>query len=76
MALQAYAANYTGHGKIDRLICVADKSAGQPMEVEALKMAVSELQKVLHGMLLLQGGVGKPPTCMPPRGKLDHSGKL
>ncbi len=44
--LQAYSANYAGHAKIDRLIFIADKSQGTAREVEALKMAASELKKV------------------------------
>lgn len=43
---QAYAQLYSGHGKIDRLLFVADKSGGKPLEVEALKMAAEELKKV------------------------------
>ena len=44
--LQAYAANYSGHAKIDRLLFVADRSTGQPLELEALKLAADALKRV------------------------------
>ena len=49
---QAYISSYTSHTKIDRLIFIAEKSAGQPMELEALKIAADELKQVkkTHGI--------------------------
>ncbi len=44
--MQAYAATYSGHAKIDRLVFIADKSQGTARELEALKMAAAELKKV------------------------------
>lgn len=46
--LQAYIANYTGHAKVNRLIFIAEKAAGQRLELDALKLAADELKKVLH----------------------------
>ena len=43
---QAYIADYTGHAKINRLVFIATKSAGKPLELEALKLAANELKKV------------------------------
>lgn len=43
---QAYAANYSGHAKIDRLLFAADKSAGKPLELESLKLAADALKRV------------------------------
>ncbi|KAG2424834.1 hypothetical protein HXX76_014255 [Chlamydomonas incerta] len=43
--LEAYIANYTGHSKIDRLLFVAERSAGKPLELEALRMAHDELKR-------------------------------
>ncbi|EFJ45720.1 hypothetical protein VOLCADRAFT_63341 [Volvox carteri f. nagariensis] len=42
---QAYISNYTGHAKIDRLLFIADRTAGKPLELEALRMAHDELKK-------------------------------
>eukprot|EP00887_Chlorella_sp_A99_P005019 scaffold4.g5019.t1 len=42
--LEAYAAQYSGHAKIDRLLFIADRSAGRPAELEALKLAAAELK--------------------------------
>lgn len=43
---QAYAANYSGHARIDRLMFAAEKSVGKPLELEALKLAADVLKKV------------------------------
>ena len=42
---QAYIGNYTGHTKIDRLLFVAERGKGTPLELEALKIAHDELKK-------------------------------
>lgn len=47
LPVQAYAANYSGHARIDRLLFAADKSAGSPLELEALKLAADALKQVL-----------------------------
>lgn len=47
--VQAYIGNYSSHTKIDRLIFIAEKSAGQPLELEALKLAADELRQVGGG---------------------------
>lgn len=43
---QAYASNYSGHACIDRLLFVAEKSVGQPLELEALTRATDVLKRV------------------------------
>ena len=43
---QAYAANYSGHARIDRLLFAAEKNVGKPLELEALKLAADALKKV------------------------------
>ncbi len=44
--MQAYASNYTGHAKVNRLIFIASKTAGTPLELEALRLAAEQLRKV------------------------------
>lgn len=46
---QAYISSYTSHTKIDRLVFIAERSAGQPLELEALKIAADELKSVSLG---------------------------
>lgn len=46
--MQAYASNYTGHAKVNRLIFIASKTAGTPLELEALRLAAEQLRKVIH----------------------------
>ncbi|PRW44245.1 COP9 signalosome complex subunit 1 [Chlorella sorokiniana] len=43
--IEAYAANYSGHARIDRLLFAAEKSVGRPLELEALKLAADALKK-------------------------------
>ncbi|KAL4439259.1 hypothetical protein ABPG77_004161 [Micractinium sp. CCAP 211/92] len=43
--VEAYAANYSGHAKIDRLLFAANKSADTPLELEALKLAADALKQ-------------------------------
>lgn len=43
--LESYISNYTGHTKIDRLVFIAERSVGKPLELEALKAAADELKK-------------------------------
>ncbi len=45
--LQTYAAQFSGHGKIDRLLFIARKCKGQQLEVDALRLAAEELKKVI-----------------------------
>ena len=47
--MQSYAATYSGHAKIDRLMFIADRSQGTARELEALKVAAAELKKVSAG---------------------------
>lgn len=42
--LEAYANNYTGHAKIDRLLFISKAPTGQDLELQALKLAVDELK--------------------------------
>ena len=44
--MQAYISSYTSHTKVDRLLFIADKCRGKPLELEALKLAATELQQV------------------------------
>lgn len=48
--MQAYISNYTSHTKIDRLLFVAERNRGTPLELEALKLAADEVKQV-HGAL-------------------------
>mmetsp|Transcript_5331 Transcript_5331/g.11649 ORF Transcript_5331/g.11649 Transcript_5331/m.11649 type:complete len:465 (+) Transcript_5331:170-1564(+) len=43
--LESCIVNYTGHAKIDRLVFIAEKSLGKPLELEALKLAHDEVKK-------------------------------
>eukprot|EP00873_Tetraselmis_striata_P032937 jgi/Tetstr1/453201/TSEL_040218.t1 len=43
--LEAYIANYSSHTKIDRLEFIAEAAAGTPLELDALRIAATELKK-------------------------------
>lgn len=44
--LQAYASNYTGNVKINRLIFIAENTADSTLALSALKIAADDLKKV------------------------------
>ena len=46
MLLQAYANNYTGNAKINRLVFISEKTADAGLALSALKIAAEELKKV------------------------------
>lgn len=46
MPLQAYANNYTGNAKINRLVFISEKTADAGLALSALKIAAEELKKV------------------------------
>ena len=48
---QAYISSYTSHTKIDRLLFVAERNRGTPLELEALKLAADEVKQVLRQLL-------------------------
>jgi hypothetical protein len=48
--LQSHITSYAGHNRITRLIFIATKRAGQPLELEALKLAHDEVKKVRHAL--------------------------
>jgi hypothetical protein len=58
---QAYIANYCGHGKTDRLLFIAERSAGKPLELEALRLAHDELKKAR--LLCAASAQGPPGSC-------------
>ena len=43
---QAYANNYTGNAKINRLVFISEKTAAAGLALSALKMAAEDLKKV------------------------------
>ncbi|KAI3428534.1 hypothetical protein D9Q98_007357 [Chlorella vulgaris] len=43
--LEAYVSNYSGHARINRLLFIADRSVGNPLELEALKLAADTLKQ-------------------------------
>ena len=43
---QAYANNYTGNAKINRLVFISEKTADAGLALSALKMAAEDLKKV------------------------------
>eukprot|EP00798_Chlamydomonas_sp_ICE-L_P013422 gene13422-19278_t len=43
--LDGYISSYTGHNKISRLLFIAEKTAGKPLELEALKLAHDHVKK-------------------------------
>lgn len=45
-APQAYASNYAGHAKIDRLLFIAERRLGTPFGNDALRLAADELSQV------------------------------
>lgn len=44
--LEAYIAPYSAPAKLDRLLWIAEQSAGTPLELEALKLAGDDVKKV------------------------------
>lgn len=44
--LQAYASNYLGHAKVERLLFIADKKQGTAFGDDALRLALEELSQV------------------------------
>ncbi len=44
--LQGYAANYSSHAKIDRLLFIASASKDASVQLEALRLASDEVKKV------------------------------
>lgn len=42
---QAYISNYTGFAKTKRLLFIASKTRGSPLEIEALKRAITEIKQ-------------------------------
>ena len=45
---QSYIQAYSGHNKINRLVFIADKNHGKPIEADALKLAHDEVKKVMR----------------------------
>ena len=46
LLVQAYANNYTGNAKINRLVFISEKTADAGLALSALKIAAEELKKV------------------------------
>ncbi|WIA41006.1 hypothetical protein OEZ86_004647 [Tetradesmus obliquus] len=46
--LEAYISNYTSHTKIYRLLFIAERNQGKPLELEALKLAADEVKQSLR----------------------------
>ncbi len=44
--MQAYASNYTGNAKINRLVFISEKTADAGLALSALRIAAEELKKV------------------------------
>ena len=44
--MQAYANNYTGNAKINRLVFISEKTADAGLALSALRIAAEELKKV------------------------------
>ena len=44
--MQAYASNFSGRGKIYRLLYVAEKADSEQVSLEALRLAADQLRKV------------------------------
>lgn len=52
--MQAYISNYTSHTKVYRLLFIAERNHGKPLELEALKLAADEVKQVCcYAMLLI-----------------------
>jgi hypothetical protein len=51
--VQAYISNYTSHTKIYRLLFIAERNQGKPLELEALKLAADEVKQVWSNAVLL-----------------------
>ena len=63
LPLQAYANNYTGNAKINRLVFISEKTADAGLALSALRIAAEELKKVrrLHGQAVLRDDRGLLP---------------
>ena len=46
LRMQAYAANYTSHGKVNRLLFIASKSDHAGTQLDALRLAADEVAPV------------------------------
>lgn len=44
--MQAYASNYVGHAKVERLLFIAEKKQGTAFGDDALRLALEELSQV------------------------------
>lgn len=63
--LQAYISSYTSHTKIDRLLYIAEHHQGQPLELEALKLAADEVKQVCPCVVKVQGlGYASMQRCL------------
>jgi COP9 signalosome complex subunit 1 len=51
--VQAYISSYTSHTKIYRLLFIAERNQGKPLELEALKLAADEVKQVWSNAVLL-----------------------
>lgn len=56
--MQAYAANYVSHGKVNRLLFIASKSNDTGIQLDALRLAADEVAPVSHLLLLLLSPLG------------------
>jgi COP9 signalosome complex subunit 1 len=50
--MQAYASNYTGNAKINRLIFIAEKTTDTALALSALKLAADDLKRVTCDILM------------------------
>lgn len=53
--LEAYIAPYSAPAKLDRLLWIAEQSAGTPLELEALRLAGDDVKKVRRESRVKQG---------------------
>lgn len=56
LPFQAHISSYTGHTKVNRLLFIASRSAGKPLELEALKLVHDQLRRV-------SGALGRDLQC-------------
>jgi hypothetical protein len=48
--VQAYIAAYSGHARIKRLLFIAERNAGKPLELDALQLAADALRQASRAL--------------------------
>jgi hypothetical protein len=72
--LEAYIAPYSAPAKLDRLLWIAEQSAGTPLELEALRLAGDDVKKVRREAGVVNRARRRPSADREPHAR--HSSPL